>query len=67
MPIYKCNNKKCKQYLQPMTVGKAKIVVDGYQIKDLAAPCPICNEDRETIKDDGFTTQIHGGPNIPRS
>ncbi len=65
MPRYKCENKECPQCNLVVTEQSAKIVVKGYLIVDEMAPCPDCKQERITVKDDGFTTKIHGGQNIP--
>ncbi len=66
MPIYQCNTKACSLHGEQAFIESTKIVIRGYQVVDVEAPCPACGEERETIKEDGYTTKIHGGKgNIP--
>jgi len=65
MPAYICKNKNCGSFNKVKTVVRAIIKVKGYEIIDEAAVCPECGEVRSNHKVDGFTTQIHGGKNIP--
>lgn len=67
MPTYKCTNKDCEAFGKEIHVSSARIIVDKQSIFDKSAPCPYCMLYRETVKPDGFTTQIHGGKNIPIS
>lgn len=67
MPKYKCTNSSCELY-DIVKHESAKLrTVDG-KVRDVTLPCPSCKEDREELKEEfkGFTTYIHGGPNISR-
>ena len=66
MPTYKCTNKECTSFEKEIFVATTRIVAVGYSVYDKAAPCPDCKEYRETVKTDGYTTQIHGGENIAK-
>lgn len=68
MPKYKCVNNECPSY-DVIKHESAKLrSVDG-KIKDITLPCPSCGLDRIEIKEEfsGFTTYMHGGPNIPKN
>ena len=65
MPTYKCNNKTCSSFGEHAFISKTKLVSRDGVFVDIKASCPECSKTRETVKTDGFTTFIHGGPNVP--
>jgi len=65
MPKYKCLNKKCKDYNVVKFVESTHIKIVKGRVVDFGARCDVCNRERITVKDDGYTTMMHGGKNIP--
>lgn len=64
MPKYICKNECCRLYNKVMT-RDSKLKFDGHSVNDSGAVCPDCNHICESvIKKDGFTTYMHGSPNI---
>ena len=66
MPSYLCVNKECDAYDQMVTINNTRIILVGFKVVDINQDCPLCNQERESIKTDGYTTHIHGGENIAK-
>lgn len=66
MPAYKCINPKCESFEKEVRTSGTKLYFDkDFEVIDEYQDCPECSKTRQTIKEDGFTTQIHGSTNIP--
>ena len=65
MPNYKCINKKCEKYNKIVFVSHTNIKIVRNKVIDKAAICDVCGKKRISVKDDGYTTMVHGSKNIP--
>jgi hypothetical protein len=65
MPKYICKNPKCKAFDEEIMVEKSISKFVKGEFVDSGSICPECKSIMDTIKPgEGFTTFIHGGPNI---
>lgn len=63
MPKYKCTNKNCENYNMIVTKNTTIKVIND-KVVDLGKVCAWCGDDMESIKTDGYTTNMLGSPNI---
>jgi phage FluMu protein Com len=65
MPKYKCKNIECKAFNKEIIIEKSVSKFIKGEFVDSGSICPECKQIMEVVKpSQGFTTFIHGGPNI---
>lgn len=63
MPRYKCKNKECISCDKIITRDTVIKFVNG-TLFHIASICDECLGKMEVLNEEGFTTFMHGGPNI---
>jgi len=58
MPTYKCTNSECEAFNRESHLGKTRIVQTASGVMDMNQTCPKCGMERETVKNDGYTTNV---------
>lgn len=63
MPNYKCLNPTCNLYNQVRTEKSILMFIED-KVVDSAEPCPMCNEPRVCLPEEGMPTAFRGSDNI---